>query len=208
MNINLLTGLKRASWLFAAIAGVIAMIISAYECDYFSEALLLVFFSSLIAFLVFRLGIWVAKGFIEPRRPIAKESETKPPKNLENPHRDIKEKLEAVFSKKHRNPEGPASVLTFPGFKVVTVGFSEDEVMLLASYAQAAACEYIGKDGILPADKIPQVVLIDQWQKTLLKTTGKWKIFDIKDDVTKSGVVGFQSVNWEENNPNKESDPT
>jgi len=68
MKENVLRGLKRASWLFAAIVGVttiIVMSVEGWDWDYpegYGYLFPTIAFT-VIAFALFRMAIWVIKGF-------------------------------------------------------------------------------------------------------------------------------------------------
>lgn len=63
---NILRGLKRASWFFALLSSLIAATIYSeafedwYHLEYYLPPTII---AGIVAFLVFRIGIWVVKGF-------------------------------------------------------------------------------------------------------------------------------------------------
>ena len=66
MKQNVLLGLKRASWLFAGLVGVITMVVEASHegWDYPEDYLPLTIVFTVIGFLLFRVAIWVVKAFL------------------------------------------------------------------------------------------------------------------------------------------------
>jgi len=64
MKANVIVGLKRASWLFAVIVGLVTMIVVASDEGWDPEYWLpITIIASVIGFIVFRIAIWVFKGF-------------------------------------------------------------------------------------------------------------------------------------------------
>jgi hypothetical protein len=70
-NNHVLIGLKRASWLFSLIIGIIAFAKLGYDNRWrfnFPEEIIIATLKStiigFIGFIVFRIGIWVYKGFV------------------------------------------------------------------------------------------------------------------------------------------------
>jgi hypothetical protein len=69
---RLIDGLKRASWLFAIIVGLITMVIVGRD-EYWDPISFLpsTIIAAVIGFIVFRIGIWVAKGFITGSKEVS-----------------------------------------------------------------------------------------------------------------------------------------
>ncbi len=65
MKTNVIVGLKRASWLFAMIVGLVTMIVvaSGEGWDYPEDYLPGTVIATVIGFIVFRIAIWVFKAF-------------------------------------------------------------------------------------------------------------------------------------------------
>ena len=63
MKEHILLGLKRASWLFALMCGIVGLIWGVVWGAYEYEWALIIGGPTVGGFLLFRLAIWVAKGF-------------------------------------------------------------------------------------------------------------------------------------------------